>query len=104
MRMHVGRIVLELPFGRITKPGANRWFRIRVGWKLPSWIATRACVPSERLERYVLNFLSPGELAGVEEHLLICENCRRRLVETEELVSIMRAALRECRNTHDAST
>ncbi len=39
-----------------------------------------------------MNRLSEPEAAPVEEHLLVCEECRARLTESDEYVAAMRAA------------
>jgi hypothetical protein len=38
------------------------------------------------LEQYALNRLPDSAAGKVEEHLLICEDCRRRLDETDQLI------------------
>jgi hypothetical protein len=49
----------------------------------------------EDLERYSMGASSTEEAAPIEEHLLICEDCRDRLRETDEyLVGIRRASIR----------
>jgi anti-sigma factor RsiW len=49
---------------------------------------------AEALERYALGQLEEPEHAATEEHLLICEECRNRLIEAERYVRAMREALR----------
>lgn len=52
--------------------------------------------PSEDdLEEYVFGRLEGDALDEVEEHLLLCEDCRRRLTETENFVASTRAAARK---------
>ncbi len=52
--------------------------------------------PSEDdLEEYVFGRLEGDTLDEVEEHLLLCEDCRRRLTETENFVASTRAAARK---------
>jgi predicted anti-sigma-YlaC factor YlaD len=52
--------------------------------------------PSEDdLELYALKRLAEPDLGRVEEHLLVCEECRTRLTETGAVVSIIRDACRE---------
>ncbi len=46
----------------------------------------------EALEQYAMHSLPEPELAGVEEHLLICSRCQEQLKEIEEYVSAMRGA------------
>jgi hypothetical protein len=45
------------------------------------------------LERYVMKTCSEQELVAIEEHLLICEQCRARLSCAEEWVLLMKSAL-----------
>ena len=45
------------------------------------------------LERYVMKTCSEQEVTEIEEHLLICEQCRARLHSAEEWVSLMKTAL-----------
>lgn len=47
---------------------------------------------SASLERYVLGNLPQEELDRLEEHLLICEACRRKLDESERYLRAMRSA------------
>ncbi len=52
--------------------------------------------PSEEtLERYVMDRLQEAEEACVEEHLLLCEECRGKVEETEDYVRAMQTALAE---------
>ncbi len=52
--------------------------------------------PSEdALELYVMDRLGEEEQARLEEHLLLCEECRGRVQETEDYVRAMQTALRE---------
>jgi anti-sigma factor RsiW len=52
--------------------------------------------PSEdELEEFVFGRLDGAALDDLEEHLLICEACRRRLTETENFVASTRAAARK---------
>jgi anti-sigma factor RsiW len=46
----------------------------------------------DSLEQYVLLTLPESDLQAVEEHLLTCAKCRRRLQETEEYIAAMRLA------------
>ena len=50
------------------------------------------------LERYALGSLPEAELAPLEEHLLICSECRDRLEATEQYVMAMLAAAAHIRN------
>jgi hypothetical protein len=47
----------------------------------------------ERLELYALQRLSGWEVEGIEEHLLICQSCVRRLEEIGAFAHAMRAEL-----------
>jgi hypothetical protein len=47
------------------------------------------------LELYSLDRLTGPRLARVEEHLLVCERCRERLIEIDGLVGTVRSVLRE---------
>ncbi len=49
----------------------------------------------DALELYSLNRLPEDDVATVEEHLLVCAECRIRLEEFDEYVAAMRAALVE---------
>ena len=51
-------------------------------------------IGNDDLERYLLRALPASELAGVAEHLQGCNECRERLVATDEFVSAIRGALR----------
>jgi|HubBroStandDraft_4_1064222.scaffolds.fasta_scaffold454234_2 predicted anti-sigma-YlaC factor YlaD len=46
------------------------------------------------LESYSMHALSPEASARVEEHLLICETCRGRLMEADEYTAAMKDAAR----------
>lgn len=45
------------------------------------------------LERYVMKTCTEQETDAIEEHLLICEDCRARLYGVEEWVSLMKTAI-----------
>jgi anti-sigma factor ChrR (cupin superfamily) len=47
-------------------------------------------IDAETLERYALGRLAEPERRPVEEHLLICQPCRTRLVQAEQFVRAMR--------------
>jgi hypothetical protein len=47
------------------------------------------------LEQYVLQPFADGQIAGLEEHLLICGACRCRLLALEEFISVFRAVHRD---------
>ncbi len=46
------------------------------------------------LERYSMGRLTEAEMAPLEEHLLICEECRKRRVVMDFDVAALREALR----------
>ena len=49
--------------------------------------------PSEEsLEMYSMGSLPDSKTGPLEEHLLVCQLCRERLVATDEFVAAMRAA------------
>lgn len=47
----------------------------------------------EVLELYALGRLEEDRLGSVEEHLLVCEDCRQAVEQAEEYAQVMRAAL-----------
>lgn len=49
--------------------------------------------PDEEVELYSLGRMEGSARATFEEHLLVCEECRARVVEAELFVSILRTAL-----------
>jgi anti-sigma factor RsiW len=49
-------------------------------------------IDNELLDRYALGSLAEDSLAGVEEHLLTCEQCQGRLLEADEFIGLFRAA------------
>lgn len=49
--------------------------------------------PEEVLELYALGRLEEDRLGPVEEHLLVCEECRQAVEQAEEYARVMRAAL-----------
>jgi anti-sigma factor RsiW len=50
-------------------------------------------IDDDRLELYALNRLPEPEAAPVEEHLLVCEECRERLAGWDVYVVAMRGAM-----------
>ena len=55
---------------------------------------------SEEMEQYSIGNSSPEDTAALEEHLLVCPECRTELQHTDEYVLAMRsAALHERRET-----
>jgi hypothetical protein len=51
----------------------------------------QAHVDADSLERYALNQLSEEATTTIEEHLLLCPSCQRRLQETDEFLKTIRA-------------
>jgi hypothetical protein len=54
------------------------------------------------LEQYVLAKLTDSSLETVEEHLLICQDCRDRLIEVERFVTTIQAAARKLEGLDDS--
>lgn len=50
-------------------------------------------IPAEQLEQYSRNKIAPENLALIEEHLLICGDCRWTLDVLEEEARVIRHAL-----------
>lgn len=50
-------------------------------------------ISEDRLELYSMGRLSERDVANIEQHLLICSPCRRKLEEVESFVGAIRAAL-----------
>lgn len=53
----------------------------------------------EAVERYSLGEMSEEELARCEEHLLICDPCRRLVAESDAYVAAMREAAAKMRES-----
>jgi hypothetical protein len=51
----------------------------------------------EEAERYSLGAMSEEEVARWEEHLLVCEPCRREVAASDAYVAAMRTAAKELR-------
>lgn len=49
-------------------------------------------IDDDALEAYSLGRLADADAAPVEEHLLVCAECRDRLAEWDEYVRAMRSA------------
>ena len=49
--------------------------------------------PDESLEAYVMGALAAAECFKLEEHILWCGHCQRRLEESAAFVEAIRAAL-----------
>ena len=52
---------------------------------------------AEEIESYSMGAISDAETGGLEEHLLICEQCRNRVLEADAYLSAMRQAGTEIR-------
>lgn len=66
------------------------------GGKILTMHPTLGTHPSDdELELYSLSRLQEVDTARIEEHLLVCQQCRDRLVEIEDFVRTLRVALRE---------
>ena len=57
----------------------------------------------EASERYSMGTLSGEEVEQIEEHLLICEACRRLVAESDTYVAAMRHAAAQVRRTKTKS-
>ncbi|HVX65467.1 MAG TPA: hypothetical protein VHA11_02635 [Bryobacteraceae bacterium] len=53
------------------------------------------------LEQYVLAKLAESDVEPVEEHLLVCRQCRERLVDVERFVTTIQAAARKLASSED---
>jgi len=58
----------------------------------------------DELEQYCLGGLTEAGQERLEEHFLLCEACRGRLVETESFLAAMREAGRQWRGEHAGET
>jgi hypothetical protein len=52
-------------------------------------------IEEEILDRYAMGTLSDDLLPSVEEHLLTCERCQSRLMETDQFMRVFRTAATE---------
>jgi anti-sigma factor RsiW len=50
-------------------------------------------ISDDLLEAYAVGRASEADVACLEEHMLVCEPCRSRLVAMESFVSLLRGAL-----------
>lgn len=57
----------------------------------------------EALEQYSMGSLQEPELGQLEEHLLICGDCRERLTQMDSYVRGMRAAGKRLRKEKESS-
>jgi Putative zinc-finger len=48
----------------------------------------------QTLEEYCLGILSEHRVSAVEEHLLVCEDCRKALAVQSEFIQCLKTALR----------
>jgi uncharacterized CHY-type Zn-finger protein len=55
--------------------------------------------PADVLERYAMGKVSHLDCGPLEEHLILCAACRKRLMHVEEFISVIRVALMEL-DTH----
>ena len=51
-------------------------------------------VSSETLEQYLLGRLAGAQLASVEEHLLLCGDCRELCIQVQRRTQAIRNALK----------
>jgi uncharacterized CHY-type Zn-finger protein len=51
--------------------------------------------PGDELERYAMGKVSHLDCGRLEEHLILCAACRKRLMQMEEFILVIRAALTE---------
>jgi hypothetical protein len=51
--------------------------------------------PEDVLESYAMRTAPSLDWSPLEEHLLLCEACRTRLMKIEEFILVIRAALAE---------
>ena len=51
--------------------------------------------PNDVLERYAMGKVSHLDCGPLEEHLILCAACRKRLMHVEEFISVIRVALME---------
>jgi anti-sigma factor RsiW len=54
-------------------------------------------IAEDDLELYAPDWLPELDAAPVEEHLLVCEDCRARLTEWDDHIRVMREAMRGSR-------
>jgi hypothetical protein len=59
-------------------------------------------VSDDTLERYAIQTLPESESGPLEEHILICPDCRERLQAEIDFVTAMRRATAEIRDGHAA--
>jgi anti-sigma factor RsiW len=53
---------------------------------------TNRHVDQEELESYSMGRIPEEECVRLEEHLLVCDSCRKRLAETDLFIASMRLA------------
>jgi anti-sigma factor RsiW len=49
-------------------------------------------IDEESLDSYAMGRLAENESAPIEEHLLVCGECQERVADTDQVVSLLRAA------------
>src|SRR4029077_17921903 len=49
-------------------------------------------IDDSMLDQYAMGILREDLVAGLEEHFLVCRACQDRLIETDELLRLFRAA------------
>ncbi len=90
---HLGRLAhgharlssqeFQMPESRSAKAADN-------SSRMPQRNRGPAHTEDEDLDRYALGSATPDAEAAIEEHLLVCEDCRERLIQTETLISACR--------------
>jgi hypothetical protein len=60
-------------------------------------------ITEDDLELYSMGRLVGAQLEQVEEHLLVCQGCQERLLETDEFIAAFRAAVKEKPLAHSQS-
>jgi hypothetical protein len=58
---------------------------------------TQQHISDDSLERYSMGRLTEAQIAPIEEHLLICEECRDRLVLADFDIAVIRKVLKQRR-------
>jgi hypothetical protein len=55
-------------------------------------------ISEDDVERYAMRTLPDSDCTTLEEHLLICQQCRDRLTATDEYLTAMRSAAKKIRD------
>ena len=58
-------------------------------------------ISDETLEQYAMRTLPRVEIEPVEEHMLVCSECRDRLQSMDEYVAAMRSVAKTIRKTEE---